>query len=106
MTGARPLQFLYHFTPGNRPELATDPAAWTDADREVGAAHFAYLQRGAGRGVVVMAGRSQDGIGPAIVILETATEEEARRFMEADPFVAAGLFEASLHPFRVALSRE
>ena len=101
-----PEQFLYHFLPGDRPELATDPDAWTEADERTAAAHFAHLERGAAEGTVVLAGRSQDGIGPAIVILEAASEDEARRFMEADPFVAGGLFGASLHPFRVALARE
>jgi hypothetical protein len=51
----------------------------------------------------LLAGRSQDGLGPAIVILETASEQEARAFMENDPFVASGLFGADLHPFRIAL---
>ncbi len=105
MTTDDPQQFLYRFLPGDRPELATNPEVWTDDDRRIGSEHFAYLEAGAARGVVVMAGRSQDGIGPAIVILETATESEARRFMEHDPFVANGLFGAALHPFRVALQR-
>ncbi|MDH3605379.1 MAG: YciI family protein [Acidimicrobiia bacterium] len=99
-------QFLYHFQSGDRPQLATDPSAWTDDDNQVGADHFAYLQAAAADGVVVMAGRSQDGIGPAIVIIEAVSEEEARAFMEADPFVESGLFTASLHPFRIALQRE
>lgn len=99
-------QFLYRFLSRDRPEPASDPQAWTDDDNRVGADHFAYLQAGVADGVVVMAGRSQDGIGPAIVILEAASEEEARQFMEVDPFVASGLFGASLHPFRVALQRE
>ena len=54
---------------------------------------------------LVMAGRSQDGIGPAIVVFEASDEETARAFMEADPFVSSGLFAASLHPYRVALMR-
>jgi uncharacterized protein YciI len=99
-------QFLYHFLPGDRPELATDPDAWSAADEAIAAAHFAHLESGVAAGIVVMAGRSQDGIGPAIVIIEAGSADEARRFMEADPFVASGLFGASLHPFRVALSRE
>lgn len=52
-----------------------------------------------------MAGRSQDGVGPAIVILEAGSEPEAREFMEADPFLTSGLFRASLHLFRTALQR-
>lgn len=99
-------QFLYQFMPGPRPELATDPDAWTEEDEAIAADHFGYLQRATAEGTVVMAGRSQDGIGPAIVIIETADEEAARAFMNADPFVSSGLFGAELHPFRVALSRE
>ena len=55
---------------------------------------------------MLLAGRSLDGVGPAIVILEDETEEAAQKFMENDPFVASGLMRASLHPFRAALVRE
>ena len=103
MTG-RP-QFLYEFTAGPRPELASDPAAWTPADEAVAAEHFAYLEQATAHGTVILAGRSQDGIGPAIVILEAGSKEEARRFMDGDPFVSSGLFGANLHEFRIALDR-
>jgi len=105
MTGEGVLQFLYVFQPGERPELATNLTAWTEEDEQIGAEHFAYLAAGVADGKVVMAGRSQDGLGPAIVILEVDSEEEALRFMEADPFLTSGLFGASLHPFRTALQR-
>lgn len=97
------LQFLYTFTPGRRPELATDPSAWSPADEETAANHFTYLEGAAASGTVLLAGRSQDGVGPAIVILEAASEQEARDFMEKDPFITSGLFGADLHPFRIAL---
>lgn len=99
-------QFLYRFLPGDRPELSDGPDAWTDADQEVAARHVAHLRRGAADGIVVLAGRSQDWVGPAIVILEAEDESVARAFMESDPFVTSGLFRADLHPFRVAISRE
>lgn len=99
-------QFLYRFLPGERPGLAAGPEAWTAADEAVAARHFEYLQGAAADGIVVMAGRSQDWVGPAIVIIEVADEEAARAFVEADPFVASGLFDAALHPFRVALARD
>ncbi len=98
-------QFLYYFGPGPRPELATNPDAWTPEDEQVAAGHFAYLKQATGEGVVVLAGRSQDGVGPAIVIIEVDDEAAARRFMESDPFISEGLFTASLHSFRVALQR-
>lgn len=95
-------QFLYRFLPGDRPELAAGPVAWTDADLEVAERHGAHLERGAAAGIVLVAGRSQDWSGPAIVILEAEDEAAAQAFVEADPFVSEGLFRAGLHPFRIA----
>lgn len=99
-------QYLYRFGPGERPELATDPDAWTPSDERVFEAHFAYLTAGAEAGTVVMAGRSQDGVGPAIVILEVESQADAEAFIAGDPFVTNGLFTASLHPFRIAIDRQ
>lgn len=96
-------EFIYHFTPGPRPELATDPDAWTESDEAVAAAHYERLRAATEDGRVILAGRSQDGLGPAIVVFRAESEDEARNFMEGDPFVAEGLFGASLHPFRTAL---
>lgn len=97
-------QFIYVFDPV-RPELVTDPDAWTEEDTRIAGEHVAYLQRATQEGIVILAGRSLDGKGPAVVIFEADTEDDARRFMEADPFVAGGLMRASLHPFRAALVR-
>jgi len=97
-------QFVYVFDPV-RPELVTDPDAWTEEDISIANDHFAYLQQATREGVVLLAGRSLDGVGPALVIFEADSESTARRFMEADPFVAGGLMRASLHPFRAALVR-
>lgn len=99
------LQFIYQFDP-IRPELVTDPDAWTEEDIRISEAHFAYLKGATEDGIVLLAGRSQDGVGPAIVILEAETEEAAQKFMENDPFVSSGLMRASLHPFRAALVRK
>lgn len=104
MTGQEKPQFIYTFE-ATRPELVTDPEAWTEEEVEIARAHFAYLQQATEEGTVILAGRAQDGVGPAIVILEATSEEEAREFMENDPFVASGLMRASLHPYRVALMR-
>ena len=98
-------QYIYQFGPGERPELATDLEAWTAEDERVFDAHFEYLQRAADDGILILAGRSPDGIGPAVVIFEAESEDAARRFMEDDPFVKHGLFSADLHPFRVAISQ-
>lgn len=98
-------QYLYQFE-ATRPELIVNPDAWSEAEIRIASDHFAYLRQATQDGIVILAGRSLDGVGPAIVILETRSEEEARRFMEADPFVATGLMRATLHPFRAALVRE
>jgi len=98
-------QWIYHFGPADRPELAHDPAAWTENDNLIAAAHFDYLQRAGQEGKVILAGRAQDGIGPAVVIFEAATAKEAEQFMRSDPFVEHGLFSADLHPFRAAILR-
>lgn len=96
--------FIYIFDPV-RPELITDPDAWTEEDIRISHEHFAYLKQATEDGIVILAGRSLDGEGPAIVVLEASSEEEARRFMENDPFVAGRLMRARLHPFRAALVR-
>ena len=98
-------EFIYAFDPV-RPELVTDPDAWTEEELRIAKAHFAYLKQATEEGIVLLAGRAQDGVGPAIVVFEADSEEEARRFMENDPFVAGGLMRASLHPFRAALVRK
>lgn len=97
-------QFIYLFE-ATRAELVTDPEAWTEEDLRIGREHFAYLKRATEEGTVILAGRSVDGEGPAVVIIEVGSEGEARRFMESDPFVANGLMRVSLHPFRAALVR-
>lgn len=98
-------QWLYMFLPGPRPELATDPDAWAEDDERVAGRHFVYLQKALADGILVLAGRSQDGIGPAIVVFEAENKQAARSFMESDPFVSSGMFGASLHPYRAALMR-
>lgn len=97
------LEFIYQFHPGDRPEMMTDMSAWTPVDEAISRAHYERLADAARAGRVILAGRSQDGAGPAIVIFRAENEDEARRFLEEDPFVAEGLFRASLHPFRSAL---
>ena len=98
-------QYLYQFE-AIRPELITNPEAWTEEDLKIVKAHFKYLQQATDDGIVILAGRSTDGRGPAIVILDLMSEESAREFMGKDPFVKYGLMKASLHPFRAALVRK
>jgi uncharacterized protein YciI len=92
--------------PGDRADLATNPDAWTKEDNQIGADHFNRLKQALEAGILIFAGRSLDGLGPAVVVIEAEAEEEARQFMLDDPFVKHGLFKAELHPFRAALVRE
>jgi uncharacterized protein YciI len=104
MPEQNPSHFIYIFE-AVRPEMITEPDAWTEEDLRIAEEHYAYLKNATEDGIVLLAGRSLDGEGPAIVIVEATSEEEARRFMEADPFVSGGLMRANLHPFRPALMR-
>lgn len=101
----RPSQWMYVFGPGDRPELRTDPRAWTETDNAVGASHFERLRSGAVEGKVILAGLPLDPDGPAVVIFEADSEADAREFMETDPFVSEGLFTATLYPFVASLVR-
>jgi uncharacterized protein YciI len=105
MTDSGAGQFIYVFDPV-RPEMVTDPDAWSGNDLCIAEAHLQYLKAATEAGTVLLAGRSLDADGPAIVILEVDSESEERRFMEGDPFVAGGLMRATLHPFRAALVRK
>jgi len=87
-----------------RPEMATNPAAWTPNDLRVYQRHAAYLKQGAEEGIVILAGRSLTP-GLAVCIFEAESEDAARAFMEADPFVSGGIMRATLYPFRVAFMR-
>ncbi|MGD2039884.1 MAG: YciI family protein [Anaerolineae bacterium] len=104
MAGQKSHHFVYVFDPV-RPEMVTDPDAWTEEDRRIAEEHVAYLQQATEQGIVILAGRSLDGQGPAIVVFEAASEQDARDFMANDPFVSNGLMRATLHPFRAAFVR-
>jgi len=72
-------RFLYQLGPGPRSELVTEPEAWTAEDEQIGAAHFAYLAEATKDGIVILTGRSQEGVGPAIVIFEAIVRATHRR---------------------------
>lgn len=98
-------QFIYTLD-AVEPQKAGDPEKWSAHDQETYRLHLAHLEKEAEGGRIVLVGRAQDGIGPAIAIIECADEYEARSLMESDPFVARGFARARLHPFQVAFSRK
>ncbi len=63
-------EFIYQFLAGDRPELLTDPDAWQEEDERASDEHYQRLAQATEDGIVILAGRSLDGIGPSVVILE------------------------------------
>jgi uncharacterized protein YciI len=95
--------WLYRIVP-SRPGMVAD--ATPDEQRLV-EAHFAYLVELRDRGILILAGRTQEAEGTfGVSIFEADDEAAAREVMEADPAVAAGVFVASLHPYRIAVARD
>ena len=97
-------QYIYSLKPV-RPEFVTDPDSRTREEEAAAEQHYAFLKSATDRGQVLLAGRSPDVEGPALVIFEARSLKAAESFMEGDPFVAEGVMRASLHPFRAALVR-
>ncbi|MCP2636716.1 YciI family protein [Microbacterium sp. HD4P20] len=96
-------QWLYRIVP-TRAGMVADPTS--DEQRIVGA-HFAYLLELKERGILILAGRTQETVGTfGLVIFEADDRAAARTVMGDDPAVAAGLFAASLHPYAVAVARD
>jgi uncharacterized protein YciI len=100
------LQYMYLFR-ANDPAKAASRDNWTSEDEETFNLHWANLNGLIEEGKLILAGRAYDpdGTGPAIVILEVDSEEEAQRIFDSEPFFTRGFATGRLHPFRVAISR-
>ena len=95
-------QWLYRIVP-SRPEMVVE--ATEDEQRTVGD-HFAYLVDLRDRGILILAGRTQEDEGTfGVTIFEADDEDVARAVVSADPGVARGVFRATLHPYRIAVAR-
>lgn len=96
-------QWIYRIVP-TRPEMVSEP---TDQESSVVAEHFGYLQALKAAGILIMAGRTQEDAGTwGITIFEAPDEVSARAVMETDPAVAAGVMNATLYPYAVAVARD
>lgn len=95
-------QYLYQVRP-TRPAMLIE--GLTAQEEEIIAQHFAYLQRLARQGIVILVGRTQnrDESTFGITIFKAASEEEARTVMNNDPAVVHGVMRAELFPYRIAL---
>ena len=95
--------WIYRIVPA-RAEMVAAP---TEREAEIVGAHFRYLVDLRDRGVLILAGRTQEAVGTwGITIFEADDEGAARSVVDGDPAVAAGVFEASLHPYAVAVARD
>ena len=72
------------------------------------ARHFARFEHAIETGELILAGRTPEPGDKTfgIAIFNAPDEQAARKFMESDPAVVAGLMTAELHPFGVALERK
>lgn len=94
-------QFLYKLRAKRVAMMFQGP---NEQEVEVFEQHFNYLKDLTDRGVVILAGRTQnnDESAFAIVILRAESEEAARAIMINDPAVKRGVMGAQLFPYRVA----
>lgn len=82
-----------------------DDKAWTEADNKAVQGHFQKLQKLQADGKLILAGRTMVKASMGVVILEVESETEARKVMEDDDAVKAGIMSAELLPFQTALTR-
>jgi D-alanyl-D-alanine carboxypeptidase len=80
-----------------------DDKNWTEADNQAVGRHFAKLQQLQKEGKLILAGRTLVKESMGFVILEAESEAEARRVMENDDAVQAGIMSAEVLPFQTAL---
>jgi uncharacterized protein YciI len=102
---AKPKQFIYVLR--LVPRLHSD-AAWTQEDKMALSRHLTRFKHAIETGELILAGRTSEPGDKTfgIAIFEANDETAARKFMESDPAVVAGLMTAELHPFSVALQRK
>src|SRR6476469_5775086 len=86
----KPKQFIYvlHLVP-----RLYDDTAWTAEDKAAVGRHLANFKQAVQSGQLILAGRTMEPGDKTfgIAIFEALSEAAARKFMEADPAVAAGV---------------
>lgn len=82
-----------------------DGMKWTDQDKGKSDEHFIRFQEAMKSGQLILAGRTKEPGDKTfgIAIIKASDEAAARAFVKADPLISAGLMNADLHPFAVAL---
>ncbi len=94
--------FLYKIQPV-RPEMLTTGS--TDTESRIVSEHFSYLKDLLEKGMVMMAGRTQnkDYSSFGIVIFKAESDQEATAIMQNDPAIKNRVFRGELFPYRIAL---
>ncbi len=64
--------------------------------------HFAYLNKAAEAGIVLLAGPCTDDTF-GLVVFRAENDEAANAFMFADPSVKKNVMAAELHPMRISI---
>ena len=82
-----------------------DEKNWTEADNQAVARHFARLQQLQKDGKLIFAGRTLNKESMGVVILEVESEAEARKIMDDDDAVKAGIMSAEVLPFQTAMMK-
>ena len=82
-----------------------DDKNWTEADNQALGRHFAKLQQLQKEGKLILAGRTTVKESMGVVILEAENEAEARKVMENDDAVKAGIMSDEVFPFQTALMK-
>ena len=84
-----------------------DESKWTQKENEAVARHFGRLTEATKTGRVIFAGKTSEALDKTfgLVVFEAENESVARKFMESDPAVVAGVMSATLHPYVLALQR-
>ena len=98
----QPMSQTQHFLVrllGTRPDW---PENMTDSEQKIMGEHFLYLKDLTKQKKVLMAGPCTNPVF-GLVVLQTASEAEAREIMDREPSVAAGLHTYDLNPLHVAL---
>jgi uncharacterized protein len=82
-----------------------DGQDWKTKDKAASDEHFIKFMEAAKSGQLILAGRTQEPgeTTLGITIFRAADEAAARAFVKSDPLVSAGLMNAELHPFALAL---
>jgi uncharacterized protein YciI len=95
-------EFLYKLQLVRGDMLRTGPS---DAEQEVVAEHFAYLQNLAAKGLIILVGRTltTDENTMGLAVFRAESEDAARQIMKDDPAVQKGVMTATLYPFKVVL---